>query len=89
MGGKQSIIDAAGKGDLNRVQECLRVRGKAALHDRSAGGWTALHKAARCGKEDMVAKLLEFGAVLPRSHNPPHAPSPLPPTKPSSACRTL
>lgn len=63
MGGKQSVIDAAGSGDLGRVRECLRKRGKAALYDRTTGGWTPLHKAARCGKTDMVEFLLEFGAV--------------------------
>ena len=67
MGGKQSIIDAAGQGDLNRVRECLRTRGKAALHDRSAGGWTAHEPCCSC-KLRAAFPQKNHGSWLKRSH---------------------
>ena len=59
MGAKQSIVKAAGKGDMERVQHHLKKRGRAALFEKEPGGWTALHKAARKGRLEMVEYLIE------------------------------
>jgi ankyrin repeat protein len=68
MGGKQSVVKAAGRGDLERVKECLQKRGRMELYRKEPGGWTALHKAARCGKLDVVSFLLESQAVCLAHH---------------------
>jgi hypothetical protein len=60
----------AGKGDIHRVKECIRKRGKRELYKKEPGGWTPLHKAARCGKLDMVRFLLESGAVSTNRQSP-------------------
>jgi hypothetical protein len=59
MGAKQSVVKAAGKGNMDRVQHHIKKRGRAVLFEKEPGGWTALHKAARKGKAEMVEYLIE------------------------------
>jgi ankyrin repeat protein len=41
------------------LQHHIKKRGRAALFEKEPGGWTALHKAARKGKAEMVEYLIE------------------------------
>lgn len=64
MGAKQSMVQAAGKGNMDRVKHHLKKRGRAVLFEKEPGGWTALHKAARKGKVEMVDYLIDNMADL-------------------------
>jgi ankyrin repeat protein len=64
MGAKPSIVKAAGRGDIARVQHLVRKRGKGVLLQKAPGGWTAMHKAARNGRLDVVMFLVESNADL-------------------------
>lgn len=64
MGAKQSVVKAAGKGNMERVKHHLKKRGRAVLFEKEPGGWTALHKAARKGKTEMVEYLIESMADI-------------------------
>ncbi len=63
MGAQQSIVAAAGDDDIRRVRHLLQKEGKSALAVRGSSGWTPLHKAARCGRIDMVNFLIQQKAV--------------------------
>ena len=64
MGAKQSVVQAAGKGNISRVKHHVNKRGRAVLFEKEPGGWTALHKAARKGKLEVVEYLIEQQADL-------------------------
>ena len=64
MGAKQSVVKAAGKGNMERVKHHIKKRGRAVLFEKEPGGWTALHKAARKGKTEMVEYLIESMADI-------------------------
>lgn len=64
MGAKQSVVQAAGKGNMERVKHHVNKRGRSVLFEKEPGGWTALHKAARKGKLQMVEYLIEQQADL-------------------------
>jgi len=64
MGAKQSVVKAAGKGNMARVKHHVNKRGRSVLFEKEPGGWTALHKAARKGQLEMVEYLVEQKADL-------------------------
>jgi len=64
MGAKPSIVKAAGRGDIARVQHLVRKRGTGKFLQKALGGWTAMHKAARNGMLDVVMFLVESNADL-------------------------
>jgi ankyrin repeat protein len=81
MGQRQSIVKAAGKGDFSRVRKHLNKKGRRALYEKEPPGWTALHKAARAGKLEMVDFLVQNNAVFPTPSSTTFDPS-LPPFLP-------
>ena len=59
--GGLTLQEAAAAGDLARVEACIAAASWT-IHSLSADGWTALHLAAFLGRDDVVVRLLEFGA---------------------------
>lgn len=56
-----SLHEAAGRSDLARLTSMLAEHAEL-VHRRDDDGWTALHWAARFGREDAARLLIEHGA---------------------------